>query len=145
MAIGDLDEAARLLEQRNSSKDLGVGDAFNLGMARFWQGDHATGRDLMKVVVDNLAETQGDDSVSLSQMQCLAFANWAIGEIVAANKLLTRVKGRAAHQPRPIFSCWRYMNSLPRDFRRDLDEMERLFDGADVVPRFVRVRQNIHA
>ena len=114
MAIGDLDEAARLLEERNPSQDFDARDAFNLGMARYWQGDHATGRKLMSVVVEQLAQKQGDDSTSLNQMQCLAFANWVIGEVPTAKKLLTRIKGRAAFQPRPTFSCWRYMNSHPR-------------------------------
>ena len=36
------------------------------------------------------------------------------------------------------FSAWRYLRVASREFQEDLAEIERLFSGAAVQPRFLR-------
>ena len=45
-------------------------------------------------------------------------------------------------RPQSEFSAWRYLQIIPREFRKDLDEMQLMIDGAQVLPEILSVFPN---
>ena len=69
---------------------------------------------------------------------CMAVACSATGDTVAATEFAKRAR-QAVDDPE--FSCWRYCEVPPSEFRRDVDDIQALIDGdTDRVPWFMRSR-----
>ncbi len=116
-------------------QDLNIRDAFNYGMA-VWavlgvvQADH-----FERVVALDAEEGSREDA---NYLQCLAVANWAVGDLECAREfaLRAREKGRIA---RRVFSCWRYRRERGSEFEADMDEILTMIDtGEPRLPRFAK-------
>jgi tetratricopeptide (TPR) repeat protein len=110
---------------------LGVADAFNYGMAHWG----ATGRipvEFFNRVAEWDAESRLDDGPN--RLQCSSLTYWIVGNSDEARARLQETRQMLESRPQPDFSAWRYLVVPSRDFKKDLDAMESMFNGAPVLP-----------
>jgi MinD-like ATPase involved in chromosome partitioning or flagellar assembly len=111
--------------------------AFNLGMAKHWIG-HSDSNVYFQRTLELYA--QRESIADLNVFQCLSFAYWALGNKVASLETLQRARASLKENRHQNFSCWRYMEVAPAALEADLDEMERLYLGENILPRFISGR-----
>ena len=136
IANGSCGRAAELLRPGDGRlEELGIRDAFNYGMAVWGATREAVDAPFVRVV--ELDKSQSDTERSgPNYWQCMAVANWAVGDREAARQFETRARqaGRGS-----VFSCWRYFDVSANEFREDLDDIRALVEGgASRLPRFMR-------
>lgn len=128
-AVGLLAHGGRTIEQ------MDVPDAFNYAMAR-WAVDGRVDKALFRCVLQ-LSQDTIEDRSDANFLQCLAVANWAVGEINAGRAFVERAN-RESERERLIFSCWRYDSVSNRVFRADMHDIASMIDGdGDHKPRFM--------
>lgn len=74
---------------------------------------------------------------SPNYLQCMSLANWAVGELEIAEKLLARTRGSMTSYIGIPFSYWSYLFRRPATFRHDLDQQEAMFSGQDIYPEVI--------
>jgi len=72
----------------------------------------------------------------LNPLQCASLAYWVVGNAEEARARLKEARDMLESRPQSDFSAWRYLQMPSREFRKDLDAMESMFDGAQFFPRF---------
>lgn len=113
---------------------VSMGLAFNIGMAKFWIG-HPDAEAYLRRVLELYSQDSKRDDVN--KLQCISFANWACGNLLEALQKLAEARRVLADHSGQNFSCWRYVEVGNKFFEADLDEMERLYKGEKLSPRFV--------
>jgi len=111
--------------------DLNVVDAFNYGMA-LWGNSGRKPMDYFSRVVACDADSRLDGG--LNPLQCASLAYWVVGNAEEARARLKEARDMLESRPQSDFSAWRYLQMPSREFRKDLDAMESMFDGAPVLP-----------
>jgi MinD-like ATPase involved in chromosome partitioning or flagellar assembly len=116
---------------RPSVADLDIYDAFNYAMAE-WAGTQRAPADLFGRVVSlhNEKPKQGPN-----YHQCVAIAYWAIGDVDRAFE-----QSKEAYEyrgPHETFSCWSYLWVEAPTFLADIAEMDRMFNGENVIPAYM--------
>lgn len=129
LAIELLNESARL---RN---DTILRDQFNLAMARWGATGEIPAAIFANVVA--LESKTSDQTGNANYEQCLALAEFAIGNIGAAVRRISDARRISREVPFKSFSCWQYLTVSPLEFLKDLESMEQLFAGAPVFPKFI--------
>jgi len=133
IAIGHFEEALQEIRVGRSTQDeLGIQDAFNAAMAEWGlQGSPSVSSFRAAVATD---EGQRSD---LNFLQCMALARRIIGDTEHAWQLLSRARqGAMSYRAgSTLLSCWQYRLVSRGRFLRDLDEMERMFQGEAIHPR----------
>ncbi|RKH22170.1 hypothetical protein D7V77_27835 [Corallococcus sp. CA041A] len=114
-----------------------ISQAFNYAMAE-WGLTGSPPTDLFRRVLelDLLRSRAGGVNYS----QCLAVAAHFSGDATTAKWRLARARQGIMQNPVSTFSCWRYLEVPPSEFEEDLDDIERLLHGANVLPRFIASR-----
>lgn len=129
MGIARCDQAAKLLRDRERGvADMDIRDAFNYGMA-VWGATEEIASEPFGRVVELEREDDSPSDVHPNYLQCLAIANWAVGDRSKALELARRAREAVGESRGPTFSCWRYRRVPARDFLEDLDEIEALING----------------
>jgi cellulose biosynthesis protein BcsQ len=118
---------------------LEVVDAFNYGMAQ-WGTTHICPADFFDRVAQCDATSRLDRSPNL--LQCASLTHWILGNHVEARKRLQEARDMLESHPQPKFSAWRYLVVASRDFKKDLDAMESMFDGAPILPEVLSLSVN---
>jgi hypothetical protein len=113
-----------------------VEDAFNYGMAA-WGASGKIPMDYFNRVVECDIQNKLDKSPNRLQCSCLAY--WAIGNIKEAKYRLEEARVMIDSRPQSDFSAWRYLQVTPREFKKDLDEMQSLFEGAAALPEVLGI------
>jgi hypothetical protein len=107
-----------------------------------WAATSNVPRDLFDTVVQLDRVTPRDDA---NYHQCLAIANWAIGDLAAAERRVQQAETLARSQPADrgtlIFSAWSYLRVERAVFIDDLAELKELIQGSTIRPRFMKARQ----
>jgi len=116
----------------NPSELDGIEDAFNYGMAE-WGLNKIPPKDMFERVVQ-LAQKKHEPCANY--YQCLAIANWAIGDNENANQHLSKAMNLISEDPDATFSCWRYLNVTPSEFKDDCNSIKKLINGVEIVPLF---------
>ena len=142
VGLGDCAAARRLLAgDGRDVDDMDIEEAFNYGMAIWGETGEADMKPFVRVVELHAAGAERDDA---NYFQCLAVAQWAVGEEATALDCIARA--RTALQARrggDLFSCWRYCDVAAKAFVRDLDEIEALIRGdRSRIPRFAAARES---
>jgi len=129
-------DAAKLLANRGRGENRSVEDSFNYAMAA-WGASGKPDRDLFQRVLLRLSES--DHKKDANFHQCLALANWACGDQVAANQHLDDSLRALDNSPaRSLMSCWSYEHVSRAEFREHVDEIRKLIGGDETVqPRFL--------
>ena len=110
-------------------------DAFNLGMA-VWGKDGSPASQWFARVLE--LERSAPRGMDANYLQCLAICTWACGQPLEAARHLAQARQMRFSRGGLEFSAWRYLRVGAREFQEDLAELERLFSGTAVRPRFLR-------
>jgi tetratricopeptide (TPR) repeat protein len=129
-------EAAALIPDGTDPGQLDQRSAFNRAMALWGStGELPTGYFERVVAADDEVQRP---LRSPNYAQCLAIANWAVGQLDRARDDLSRAKQLIISHRGPEFSAWRYLTVSTRVFLDDLKEIGRLIEGEDIVPEMFR-------
>jgi tetratricopeptide (TPR) repeat protein len=129
-------EAAALFPDRTDPAQLDQRSAFNRAIALWGNTGELPTRYFERVVA-------ADDEVqrplrSPNYAQCLAIANWAVGQLDRARDDLSRARQLIMSRRGPEFSAWRYLTVSTTVFLDDLKEIGRLIEGEDLAPVMFR-------
>lgn len=111
-------------------------DAFNYAMAEWGRTGTAPAEIVNRVIVLN--EERGEESRNPNYNQCIALAQWLAGHGEAASLFAERALTAIQANPGPTFSAWSYMMVRARQFREEVEEMQRMFRGEPLLPEFIR-------
>ena len=120
--------------------DMGVEEVFDYGMALWGET-----REVMAGPFARFLELDEalDRDVDSNRCQCMALAYWATGQPAAARGFLELAREVVESPgvdmwPGWRFTCWRYCETPPKEFLKDLHEIEALIDGdTSRKPRFM--------
>ena len=127
IGAGRFQDAVDLLaHDRGKTGQMGIHDSFNYAMAR-WAVDGIVKKALFDRVVE-LSQKEMKDTDDANNLQCLAVAHWAVGNIEIAQSYVKKANYESERE-RLIFSCWRYDHVSNREFRADMREIASLIDG----------------
>jgi MinD-like ATPase involved in chromosome partitioning or flagellar assembly len=136
IGLGEFQEAITCLNPKDlSSTELEQATAFNLAMAN-WGATTEIARNFFARVAE-LDKRASRPSAGPNYPQCLAITHWAIGDIERAAADLSEARRIVKQTPSGDFSAWRYQRVDPRGFERDLDEIELLLKGENILPKFM--------
>ncbi len=114
---------------------LGLQEAFNYAMAH-WGMNNVPDQQLFKRILELVTDKNVD---SPNFHQCLAITYWALDNTESALTEIGEALQQIVARPRPEFSCWSYLRLAPKDFRRDVNEMEQqIINGEPLIPRFLK-------
>jgi tetratricopeptide (TPR) repeat protein len=116
-----------------------VEDAFNYGMAS-WGASGKLPVDCFNRVIECDKGYRLD--ATPNRLQCASLAYWVVGNLEEARIRLQGAREMIDSRPQSEFSAWRYLQIIPREFRKDLDEMQLMIDGAQVLPEILSVFPN---
>jgi len=118
---------------RPAPQDLNTSDSFNYGMAE-WGKTGAPPKDMFEQVVE--LDSKSGESHGANYHQCLAIALYIIGRNRDALDRVKKAKDQIVERSTPEFSCWRYMQVTPSDFKEDCESIRNLIEGKKVYPKF---------
>lgn len=133
IALGQFDDALRILSNEMASGRLDVGTAFNYAMAD-WGVRKKPNRALFNDFI-KIASEFDFDSMNANFKQCCAIAYWVLGKEENAIELARIAQQQAKGLGVMSFSCWTYLYRSPRDFSSDVNEMIKMFKGGGHTPR----------
>ncbi len=137
MGLGEC-AAARMLLDRDGRvpADMDIIDAFNYGMAS-WGEKGEVDIEPFARVIELHGNGPGCDDANCHQ--CMAIANWAVGDEGMALESMQRAHNALEGGGVKEFSCWRYYRVPTSEFLKDLDDMDALIRGdATREPQFMR-------
>lgn len=136
IGTGDCNAAVEAIESAHRDKEIDVSDSFNLAMAK-WGRDGAPALDLFDNVTKLDAGTPLYADRSANYMQCLAISHAVLGNVEEAGFFLAEAKEKIKSGGGRIFSAWSYLKVPVRKFLLDIEEIEKLISGEDILPRFI--------
>jgi MinD-like ATPase involved in chromosome partitioning or flagellar assembly len=142
IALGRFSEAIALIDMTQiTQSEADVALCFNLAMAT-WGASRRRPVDLFSRVVDLDSKRASDLPSNPNYEECLALAEFIVGNGEKAKRRLEESRRLIREIPFRQFSCWSYLLREPRDFLHDLEQMERLFSGEDIMPVIVPVQRS---
>ncbi len=135
IARGEVQQAmATLCPARRSDDQLDIQDTFNYAMAE-WAFSRTIPTDLFVRVLqlDEAGEQQG---ASANYEQCVAVASWAVGDGEHAERRIRKAEELAQEITRTEFSCWRYREATRQEFLDDCQEIHKLINTGEGLPKF---------
>ena len=136
LALGDCARARRLLgREARDAGSMDIQDSFNLAMAAWGETGERDVKPFARVVELHGVDEGFDNA---NYYQCVAVANWAVGENTSALEFVERARAMVEAERGREFSCWRYYRVPAIEFLRDLDELTALIGGdTSRRPRFM--------
>ena len=116
-----------------------IADVFNYAMAE-WGETGVPPKDLFARVIE-LGE--GKKGGNANFLQCMAIAQYVVGNEVGARSFVRAAGSEIRLNPRRTFSAWRYLETTANQFRTDLDAIDSLIKGNDVLPAFIARARNL--
>ena len=108
--------------------------SFNLAVAT-WGKTAQVPADIFQSVLE--FDPEITNGKSPNYLQCMSLANWAVGKLEIAEKLLARARGSMTSYIGIPFSCWSYLYRRPTTFRLDLDQQEAMFSDQKIYPEVI--------
>lgn len=112
---------------------LDIQDSFNYGMAE-WGELGKPSEDMFRHVID-LDPTLKHQRNS-NYEQCLAITFWILGKPQEADNRLKTALKMISDNPTGTFSCWRYMQVDPEEFKKDCQSIQSMINGENILPKF---------
>lgn len=130
------EEAMQMIAgSRQEAHDLPeIADTFNYAMAE-WGKTGVPPKDLFARVLKQ--ERKEDQGKGANYFQCLAIANYVVGNEAEAHKYVNFARREVRLSPRRIFSAWRYLETRSSQFAVDLDAIDQLINGHNLQPDFI--------
>lgn len=119
--------------QTLSSHHPDIQDVFNYAMAE-WAETRTVPKDLFSRVISLHGHGPANGP---NYHQCIALAYWAIGDLDRAFEHSKQAYEWMARIQSENFSCWSYLWVSPGRFFSDISEMDRMFNGEDISPRYM--------
>ena len=116
-----------------------IRDAFNYAMAE-WGQTGVPPKDLFARVVE-LGKSK--DNSNANYLQCMAISYFVVGNYVEARNSVKLARSEIRLNPRRIFSAWRYLETATNQFRADLDAIDSLINGSNMLPAFIGRARNL--
>lgn len=137
VATGRFSEAIEAIERRESDvQTMEVVDAFSYGMA-IWGQTGEIVPEPFKRALECFRSAEIEDQ-TLNRLQCMAVAQWALGETQDARRSAARASKEDQSWIPLEFSCWRYLRVPRSEFERDIEEFLKMIGGdQSVKPRFL--------
>lgn len=144
IALGRFSDALEVV--RSEYPDVGrmsIQFAFNYGMALWGESGQLVREPFDRVV--EIDRSNPSEDPSPNYLQCLAIANWAVGELDAAREAAKNARREMRRSiRRSEFSCWQYLHVPGIQFEKDVEEILKFIDGDDgVIPRFMNQRNGV--
>ena len=142
MGLGRCAEAAKMFRSEEENiEDLNINNAFNFAMAKWGE----TGTVQPKIFQHVLKHDRSDPSedASPNYIQCLAIANWAVGDNNAALDCAKRAHQAILESPYLTeFSCWSYLEVKIESFDEDLEDIRKLIEKTgSILPKFMTLKE----
>ena len=141
LGVGACGGAAALLRHGGRDvRDMDVEEVFDYGMALWGETGEVVAGPFARFLELDEALDRGVDS---SRYQCMALAYWATDQPAAARDFLELAREVVGSPGVDMwsgwrFTCWRYCETPPKEFLKDLDEIEALINGdTSRKPRFM--------
>ena len=116
--------------------EMNIMFAFNYGMALWGEKGQLVLEPFQHVV--EIARSEPEEDPGSHYLQCMAVANWAVGESAAAQNFAAKAKQVMATRHGQEFSCWRYLSVDTSQFEEDTNEILKLIGGDEnVTPHFM--------
>ena len=137
LALRRFSEALAVIRcQEARLEDMQIQSAFNYGMARWAEQQEISSEPFARVVELDHSEPRKEPNANYHQ--CLALAQWAVGNTDAAERSASQstasIRGQSGW-----FSAWRYLTVTRSTFADDLAEMLEMIRGDhSIMPRFMR-------
>lgn len=129
MGLGRYDDARSFfLRTAAGLESLDAFHAFNGAMAD-WALERVPRRELFAQAVD----TALPSSPNANYSQCMAMAEWVLGNRQAVQSRIGEARQLIGRDPRP-FSAWRYLFVKRDEFLADLRELEAIVDEPPTIP-----------
>lgn len=135
IAQGKLDEAVMYLVTQAAGDENSIAIMFNLAFALYWTGRREDAKKWADKVVSQAERSDKRNDANF--YQCIALAYWMVGDIDKVSAPLQEARRLAREDPKRIFSAWGFTRVTLARFLNDLSEMEKLFKGSHVQPRFL--------
>jgi cellulose biosynthesis protein BcsQ len=129
------DEAMIAIVQKrpNAGEFENIRDAFNYAMAE-WGKTERPHRDLFSRVVE-LSTSRKDEG--LNYLQCMAIAHFCVNDVAKADEYVKQaLREIRIHPAYRTFSAWRYSETSPPEFRKDLMSVQKMIGGEKLLPLF---------
>ena len=138
IALGRFSEAIEVIRSGVHDLDeMTIESAFNYSMALWGKHGSLETDPFHRVIKHDQSNPQSDPGPNY--LQCMAIANWAIGETKAALELAHMAMEQMLAMGGPEFSCWRYLVVGNAEFQKDTTEILELISGNDnVTPLFMK-------
>lgn len=112
---------------------LDIEYCFNYGMAE-WGETGKPSTDIFSRVIslDSIAKHNRNSNYE----QCLAIAFWVVGQPQESSNRLRLAMKMISEIPTDTFSCWRYMQVDPEEFKKDCQSIQSMINGENILPKF---------
>jgi hypothetical protein len=131
------EDALNLLSGKiDRSDDVEIADRFNFAMCS-WAKSNSKPLELFFKLAEHFDQDQEDVSIGANHPQCRALVLAAIGQRDAAIEQAREAKKRIEKSGEMAFSCWRYLNALPKDFSEDCDAIIEFAKSGRPLPIFM--------
>lgn len=137
IALGQFSEAIEVIRSGVPDLDaMTIESAFNYGMALWGEHGRLVTDPFHRVIKHEQSDPQSDPGPNF--LQCMAIANWAIGETKAALEFAHKAMEQMVAIGGLEFSCWRYLEVGTAEFQKDTTEIVELISGNDnLTPLFM--------
>ncbi|MDE2848861.1 MAG: ParA family protein [Gemmatimonadota bacterium] len=138
IALGQFSEAIEVIQSDVPDLDaMTIECAFNYGMALWGENGQFVPDPFQRVIELERSNPRKDPTPNF--LQCMAIANWAVGESKIALELAQRAMDQMVSKGGRELSCWRYTQVVDSEFQKDTTEIVELISGNDnVTPLFMR-------
>ncbi len=113
-----------------------ISDRFNFAMST-WAKSNAKPDELLNELGKYFERGSEDVPGDANYPQCCALVFAAIGNRDEAIKHALEAKRRIEKSGEMAFSCWRYLNALPKDFSEDCDAIIEFAKSGNPMPKFI--------
>ncbi|MDZ4853205.1 MAG: AAA family ATPase [Pirellulaceae bacterium] len=119
-----------------SSVEVDISDRFNFAMCT-WAKSNAQPGELLTDLAEEFERNEENAPTGANYPQCWALVLAAIGRSDEAINQAEEAKRRIEKSGEMAFSCWRYLNALPKDFSEDCNSIIEFAKSGIPSPIFI--------
>lgn len=132
------DAFQQLSVKLESLTEVDISDRFNLAICA-WAKSKVKPIELLTQLAERFERGSEDAPGGANYPQCCALVFAAIGQHDKAIDHATEAKRRIEKSGEMAFSCWRYLNALPKDFSEDCDAIIEFAKSGNPMPKFISI------
>jgi len=134
IGLREFESAIKAIDE-GSIGSLKMDVAFNRAMASWGTKGRIDKASFESVMA--LSKLSSPKNPTANYRQCMGISYWAVGGIEEARTQISQSRQICMVRDRNEFSAWRFQYATPAEFLADLDEVERMIDGSDILPKFL--------